>query len=137
MQRCEVLEENLVLAGIRCFTVDAIHLGQREITLTFARHADLTVNSVAIAQVVAAHLRRRDVNVIRAGQIGGFCCTQKAVALLHDFKTAVSVDSFAGFRMLFEQREDQFLFAQAIGVLDTGGGGHVDQLTDMFRLEFG
>jgi hypothetical protein len=39
--------------------------------------------------------------------------------------------------MLFEQREDQFLFAQAIGVLDTGGGCHVDQLTNMFRLEFG
>ena len=65
IERREVVEEDLLARHVGVLEVDRLDLDQREVALPFLRRADLAGDGVAGAQVEAADLRRRDVDVVR------------------------------------------------------------------------
>jgi hypothetical protein len=86
-QRCQVLEQHLVL---RCFdrlTVDGVDDVQRKVALAVLREADAAGDVVAGAQVEAADLAGRDVGVVRAGGMAS-SAAQEAEAVRQDFQHA-------------------------------------------------
>jgi hypothetical protein len=70
VQRRQVLEQDLVLGGLRRLAIDAVDLDQGEVALAFLGRADLAFDGVAGAQVEAADLARADVDVVGAGEVG-------------------------------------------------------------------
>ena len=68
-QRRQVLEEDLALGVLGRLAVDLVDLDQREVALAVLGRADLAFDRVAGVQVEAADLRRRDVDVVGAGEI--------------------------------------------------------------------
>ena len=87
-------------------------------------------------QVEAADLGRRDVDVVRAGQIRGLGRAQETETVGQDFQHAVAKDLLALLGAPFHDGEHQLLLAQAVGVLDFQASGHFQQLRDMQRLQF-
>jgi hypothetical protein len=70
IERREVVEEDLALArAFGLLEVDRLDLEQREVALAVLGRADLPGDGVAGAQVEAADLRGRDVDVVGPGQI--------------------------------------------------------------------
>jgi hypothetical protein len=70
----------------------SLDLQQREVALAVLRRADLAGDGVAGAQVEAADLAGRDVDVVGAGQVGAVRRAQEAEAVLQDFEHAVAGD---------------------------------------------
>src|SRR5690606_27885133 len=99
--------------------------------------ADLADDGVAGTQVEAADLAGRDVDVVRAGQVGGVRGAQEAEAVLENLQHAVAGDLFAAFRVLLEQGEDDVLLARTGHVFQTSLVGHVQQFGNRLLLEFG
>jgi hypothetical protein len=79
----------------------------------------------------------RDVDVVGPGEVGGVGRAQEAEAVLEHFERAVAEDGLALLRLVLEEREDQLLLSQAVGALELAGDCHVDELRDVFQLEFG
>ena len=131
MQGRQILKEDLVLADLGRLAVDLIHLDQREIAFAVLGDAHFAFDGVAGVQVEAADLRGRDVDVVRAGQVRSFRRAQETEAVGQDLETAVTEDGLSGAGAPLEDREHQFLLAQAVGVLDVQAGGHFDQGRDM------
>jgi hypothetical protein len=71
-QRGQVFEQDLVLEAFRGLAVDLVQLGDGEVTFAVLGGADFALDGVAGVQVEATYLRGRDVDVVRAGQVGGF-----------------------------------------------------------------
>jgi len=69
-QRGQVLEQDLVLGLLGRTAIDLVYLHQRKIALTFFGRADLAFDGIASVQIETSNLRRANVNVIRACQIG-------------------------------------------------------------------
>ena len=128
VQRDQVLEEDLVLGVLRRLAVDLVDLHQREIALAVLRRADFAFDGVAGVQVEAADLRRRDVDVVRAGQVRSLRRPQEAEAVRQHLQHAVAEDLLAPLRLALEDGEHQFLFAEPVGALDLQGERHLDQL---------
>ena len=91
-QRREVLEQDLVLGVFRPVEVDLRDLEQREVTLAVLGRADLAGDGVARAQAEAPDLARGDVDVVRAGQVGGIGGAQETETVLQDLEHPVAVD---------------------------------------------
>ncbi|MDT4829617.1 hypothetical protein FQZ97_630420 [compost metagenome] len=136
MQRRQVFEHDAMLDRFGRHAVDLVHLHQGEIALAILGRAHFAFDRVAGMQVEAADLRRRDIDIVRAGQIRGLGRAQEAEAIGEDFKHAVAEDLLALFGAPFHDGEHQFLLAQAVGVLDFQAGGHFQQLRDVQRLQF-
>src|SRR5690348_18016241 len=68
---------------------------------------------VAGAQVEAADLRRRHVDVVGTGEVGLVGRTQEAEAVLQDFQHAFGPDAAAGFGVGAQDVEDHVLLAGA------------------------
>ncbi|KAG1083644.1 hypothetical protein G6F40_014703 [Rhizopus arrhizus] len=136
MQRRQVLEHDAMLDTFRRHAVDHVHHDHREVALAVFRRADFTFDRVAGVQVETADLRRRNVDVVRAGQIRGLGRAQETEAVGQDFKDAVAKDLLALLGAPFHDGEHQFLLAQAVSVLDFQASGHFQQLRDMQRLQF-
>jgi hypothetical protein len=137
VQRRQVLEQDLVLRGLRRLAIDAVDLDQGEVALAFLGRADLAFDGVAGAQVEAAHLARADVDVVGAGQVGTLGRAQEAEAVGQDFQHAVAEDGFALAGFVLQQRVHQVLLAQPVGVFDVVGGRHLQQLADVMGFELG
>ena len=135
MERRQVLEQHLVARAIGRIEIDLADLEQREVALAILRRADEAGDGVAGAQVEAADLAGRHVDVVRAGEIGAVGGTQEAEAVLQDLQHAVAVDVLAVARMRLEDAEDDVLLARAGQALDAHGLGHLDQLVDRLGLE--
>src|SRR5262249_31413438 len=69
IERREVVEEDLLARDIRVLEIDRLDLDEREITLPLLGRADLARNGVARAQIEFPDLGRRDVDVVRSGQV--------------------------------------------------------------------
>ena len=136
-ERRQVLEQDLVLRVLRRLAVDLVDLDQREVALAVLRRADLALDRVAGVQVEAADLRRRDVDVVGAGEVARVGRAQEAEAVGQDLEHAVAEDALALLRLLLQHREDEVVLAHPVGALDLAGVGDVDQLGDVFGLEFG
>src|SRR5260364_337428 len=101
MQRCEVLKHDFMFLGLRRKTVDLVNLDQREIALAVFRRAHFALNRIAGMQIKAPDLRRADINIIRACQIGSFRRTQKPKPVGQNFKRAIAENGLASARAFF------------------------------------
>ncbi len=135
IERREVVEEDLVARFLGRLEVDGVHLDQREIALAFLGRADLAGDGVAGAQVEAADLRRRDVDVVRPGQVVVLGGAQEAEAVGQAFEHAFGEDQAALFRLRLQDLEDQLLLAQAGGAGDVHVLGHLVELLDAHILQ--
>ena len=136
-ERRQVLEEDLVLRVLGRLAVDLVDLDQREVALAVLRRADLAFDRVAGVQVEAADLRRRDVDVVGAGEVGGVGRAQEAEAVGQHLEHAVAEDAFALLRLRLEQREDEVVLAHAVRAFDLDRVRDVEQLGDVLGFEFG
>ncbi len=117
------------------FEVDLVDLDEGEVALTVLGGPDLAFHRVTGVQVEASDLARRYVDVVGAGEVGRIGRTQEAEAVRQHLHHAIAVDRLAFFGPVLQQREDQFLLAQAVGAFDVVGNGHFEQLADVEGLE--
>jgi hypothetical protein len=89
IERRQVLEEQLVARLLGRLEVDRLDLDQREVALAFLRRPDLARHGVAGVQVELADLRRRDVDVVGAGQVVVVGRAQEAEAVGQHFEHAL------------------------------------------------
>ena len=128
IERRQVVEEDLVARFLGRLEVDGVDLDQREVALAFLGRADLAGDGVAGAQVEAADLRRRDVDVVGAGQVVVLGRAQEAEAVGQAFEHAFGEDEAALLGLRLQDLEDQLLLAQ------TGGAGDAQVLGDLVEL---
>src|SRR6185437_308286 len=102
IERGEVVEEDLVAGLFGGLEVDGLDLGQGEVLLALVRRADLARAGVAGAQIEAADLRGRDVDVVGAGKIVVVGRAQEAVAVGEDFEHALGEDVALFFALRLE-----------------------------------
>ena len=135
-QRREVFEQGLVLRRFRRLVVDGVDLGQREVALAVLGRTDVADQVVAGAQVEAANLRRRDVDVVGTGQVAGIGRAQEAEAVRQDFQHAFA-DDVAGAGQHAQQLEGDVLLARAGDALvDAEFLGHFHEFVRRLALQF-
>jgi hypothetical protein len=115
---------------------DLVELGQREVALAVLGRAHFAFDHVAGVQVEAAHLARRDVDVVRAGREAGVRAAQKTEAVRQDFEHAVGEDLLAGLGALLDDREHQLLLAHAADVFDLKRFSLLEDFRHVECLEF-
>src|ERR1700723_2080797 len=69
IKRRQIVEENLVARLVGRLEVDGFNLDQREILFALVWGTDLSADSIAGLKVKFSDLRRRNVDVVGAGQI--------------------------------------------------------------------
>nr|GEU28109.1 hypothetical protein [Tanacetum cinerariifolium] len=131
VQRRQVLEQYAVFRGFRRFAVDLVYLDQRKITLAVFRGAHFALDRVARVQIETADLRRGDIDIVGGRHVAGVGRAQEAEAVRQHFEGAVAENLLAGFGALFQDREHQFLLAQAGRVVDIKTDGHLQQRRDV------
>src|SRR5574341_153465 len=134
--RSKVVEEDLGAGNLGVFVVDVVDLEQGEVPFAFLRGPDLAGDRVAGADVEPPDLRRRDVNVVRAGQVVVVRRPEEAEAVGQDLEHAFAEDHAVLFGLRLEDREDQLLLSHAAGALDLQLVGHIGQFGDVFPLQF-
>ena len=130
----EVLEQDLVLPGVRLAHVDLVDLEQGEVLPVLGR-ADLAGDAVAGAQAETPDLAGRDIDVVGTGEVGTARRAQEAESVLKDFEHALAVDVFAVLGDPPQDCGNNLLFAQAREVIEADIPGHVDQFGDGFGFE--
>ncbi len=135
IERRQVVEVDLVLGLFRILEIDGVDLEQREVALAVLGRADVAFDGVAGAQAEAADLRRRDIDVVGAGEIVRFRRAEKAEAVGENLDDAFAddVDFLRG--ELLEDREHQLLLAQGAGVFDLMLFREGDKFGGSFGLE--
>ena len=128
IERRQVVEEDLVARFLRRFEVDGVDLDEREIAFAFLGRADLAGDGIAGAQIEAADLRRRNIHVVRAGQIIVLGRAQEAETVGQAFQHAFGEDQAALLGLRLQDLENQLLFAQS------GGAGDVQILGDLVEV---
>ena len=128
IERRQVLEEQLVARLLGRFEVDRLDLDQREVALPFLRRPNLARDGVAGLQVELADLRRRHVDVVRAGQVVVVGRAQEAESVRQHFEHAFREDEAALLGLRLQDLEDQLLLAHA------GRAGDVQVLGDLREL---
>ena len=135
IERRQVVEEDLVARFLGRLEVDGVDLDEREVALAFLGRADLAGDGVAGAQIEAADLRGRDVDVVGAGQVVVLGRAQEAEAVGQAFEHAFGEDQAALFGLRLQDLEDQLLLAQAGGAGDAQVLGDLVELLDAHVLE--
>src|ERR1041384_6771365 len=69
IERRQIVEMDLVALLVGILEIDGVDLEQGEIALAFFRASDLAFDRVAGPQAEAPDLRRRDVDIVGAGEI--------------------------------------------------------------------
>ena len=113
IERREVVEEDLLARHVGVLEVDRLDLDQGEVALPFLRRAHLAGDGVAGAQVEAADLRRRDVDVVGTGQVVVLGGAQEAEAVRQALQHALGEDQARLLGLRLQDREDQILLAHA------------------------
>ena len=133
IERREVVKENFVARDFRIFKVDRFDLDQREIALAVLWRANLSGNGIACSQIELANLRRRYVNIVRAGvQIVVLRSAQEAEAIGQAFEDAFREDQAILLRLGAKDLKDQLLLAHAAGAWDGQVLGDLGQIGDVF-----
>ncbi len=136
VQRGQVLEQDAVLRGFRRFAIDLVDLDQREVALAVLRGTHFPFDRITRMQVEAADLRRRDVDVVGRCHVARVRRAQETETVRQHLERAVAEDLFACFRALLQDREHQFLLAQAGCVVDIEADRHFQQRGNVHRLQF-
>ena len=135
IQRRQVVEEDLVAGFLRRLEVDGVHFDEREVALAFLGRTDLSGDGIAGAQIEAADLRRRDVDVVGSGQVIVLGRAQESESIGQAFEHAFREDEAALFGLRLEDLEDQLLLAQPGGAGDAQILGNLVELLDTHILE--
>ena len=101
------------------------------------RWADIAADGIAGFEIEFANLRRRDIDVVGAGQVIVVRRTKKSIAIGQDFEHAFGKDVAFFFALGLKDLEDQVLFAEAAGARDFQGARNTAQFSDVFFFEFG
>ena len=128
VQRREILEEDALLASCGRLEVDGLDLDQRKVAFAFLGRPDLPGHGIAGVQIEFANLRRRHVDVIRAGQVVVVGGAQEAEAVGEHFQHAFREDETALLGLRLEDLEDQLLLAHA------GRAGDLEVLGDLGEM---
>ena len=136
-QRREVVEMRLVLRLVRVFAVHGLDLEQREELLLFLGRPDLAGDQVAGLQIEPADLRRRNVNVLRAGQVIETLRTQEAEAFRQHFEHALGKQHAGALGIFLEDVENDLVLAHRAEILHAQFLGHLVQLAHLHRLQLG
>ena len=135
IKRSQVIEEDLVAGFLGRLKVDGVDFDQRKVTLAFLGRADLAADGVAGAQIEAADLRGRDVDVVGTRQVVVFRRAQKAEAVGQAFEHAFREDQAALLRLHLQDLEDELLFAESGEALDAQIFGDLVELLDAHVLQ--
>ncbi len=136
IERRQVVEENFVSRDLGILEIDRFDFDQREIALAVLGRPHLAGDGVAGAQIELPDLRRRDVNVVRAGQIVVFRRAQEAEAVGQAFQDAFGEDQAVLLGLGAQDLEDQLLLAHAAGAGDGQVLGDFRQIGDIFFFQF-
>src|SRR5690606_7864260 len=98
------------------------------VALALLGRPDLAGHGVAGAQVEAADLRGRDVDVICPGQVVVIRGTQKTEAVGQDLDDALGRDLATSFALTLEDGKDELLPPQAADALDAELVGQLGEL---------
>ena len=132
IERRQVVEKNFFARSLRVFVVDRFDLEQGEIALAFFGRANMTRDDVAGAQVKAANLARRNVNVVGPGKIVVVGRAQKTESVRQGFQNALAVDMAVLLGLRLQDRKDQLLLAHVGGALDVEIFADQRQIADLF-----
>src|SRR5438876_5904260 len=138
VERRQVVEEDLVARLLRLVEGDGLDLEQREVALAFLGGADLSGDHVAGAQVEAADLARRDVDVVGTGEVVVVGRAQEAEAVGQDLEHALAADEAVLLGLRLQDGEDELLLAHGGRALDVhvlGDGREVGDRLVLQRLE--
>src|SRR2546428_8318939 len=138
VERRQVVEEDLVARLLRVLEVDGLDLEQREVALAFLGGTDLSGDHVAGAQVEAADLARRDVDVVGTGEVVVVGRAQETEAVGQDLEHALAADEAVLLGMRLQDGEDELLLAHGGRALDVhvlGDGRELGDLLVLQRLE--
>ncbi len=136
IERGEVVEEYLVAGFFGRLEIDGVDFDQGKIAFALLGGANLAGDGVAGAQVEAANLRGRDVDVVGAWQIVVLGSAEEAEAVGQAFEHAFGEDQTALFGLGLEDLEDQLLLAQAGRSGDSHVLGDLVELLNAHILEF-
>src|SRR5690606_18619424 len=78
IERCKVLKERSFASHVRMLKVDRLDFDQREVPLSILGRTDLTGNRITGSKVKLAYLRRRNIDIVRPGQVVIFGSAEKA-----------------------------------------------------------
>ena len=123
-----------MLLGVRLAEVDLVNLEHGEVALAVLGRPNLAGQAVAGAQIEAANLAGRNIDVVRAGEVGAVRGAQEAEAVLQDFQGARPKHVLAGLRLLAHDGGNDLLLARAGQVVQAQVAAHIDQLA--YRLGF-
>ncbi len=137
IKRRQVIEEDLVARDFRVFKIDGFNFNQREIAFAIFRRAHLAGDRVAGAEVELADLRRRDVNIVRAGEIVVFRSAQKSESIGETLEDAFGEDQTVLFGLRPEDLEDQLLLAHAARAGNVQFLGDLGEVGDVLFLQLG
>ena len=136
-QRREIVEMRFFLRLVRVFAVHALDLEQREKFFLFLGRPDLAGDEVAGLQIEPADLRRRNVNVLRAGQVIEALRPQEAEAFRQHFEHALGKQHARALGVFLEDVENDLVLAHRAEIFHAQLLGHVVQLAHLHRLQFG
>ncbi len=103
----------------------------------FLGRPDLAGDQVAGLQIEPPDLRRRNVNVLRAGQVIEALRAEKAETFRQDFQHALGKQHARALGILLEDVENDLVLAHRAEVFHAQLLGHVVQLAHLHRLQFG
>ncbi len=136
VERRQIVEIDSVANLLGIVEVDRRDPGQREIALAFLGPADLALDRVAGAKPEAPDDRRRDVDVVGAGEIIGFGRTEESEAVVQHLDGAGAHDLDPVLGLDFQDREHEVLLAHRRRAFDTHLLGHCDEVRGRLFLQF-
>ncbi len=137
VERGQVVEDDLVACRVGRLEVDRLDLDQGEVALALAWRTDLAAHGVAGAQVEAANLGRRDVDVVRAREVARFGRAQEPVAVRHHLQDTLREEQAVPLALRLGHAEDEVVLAQPRRVCEAGLERRLRELLDRHLLEAG
>ena len=113
VQRRQVVEHDFLRQEIGVVIIDRLDAQQREVAFVLLRRADLAGDDRPGAQTEAANLARRDVDVVRAGEVVVIRAAQETETVGEDFQRAFAVHQAVLLDPFLEDLEDQVLFLES------------------------
>jgi len=136
IERREIVEIDPVADRLRIVEIDLGDAQQAEIALAVPRTLDLALDRVAGPEAELADEIRRDIDIVRPGQVIGVGRAEEAESVLQHLDRAAAHDLVAIFGADLEDREHQLLLAQGRGALDSELFRQRHQLGRRLLLEF-
>ncbi len=137
IDRGALVERNLSALAVDRPVVDRLDLEQGEVALVLLGRADLAPDGIARAQVEAADLRRRDVDVVAARQVVGVRSAEESEAVGQDLQHSRAGQAAAAIALRAQDGQDQLGTAQRLGIVDRQLAREADQVGRALLFDVG